>query len=196
MCKRQLFGGTILCAGLIGGTAAAQDFVFSNSDVSLGAWANYSYGGPIYNGFNGAGPWSVTLDDQGIATADSSGSASTIWNATSSDAYGGAYAYDVSSFSVTADTLADASWDFSGDFFGYSYMVLDNLTDGVNLLTEFFGAGSTLVTLEAGKDYALRTAVWSTGGGTGSSFTSLLIPAPGAAALFGCAGLLATRRRR
>jgi len=101
-------------------------------------------------------------------------------------------AYDVTSwrsFTVTDSPLSvDLTWSGNAGIFLY--------TQSNGILSQFQGitssSGSTAITFAAG-DYVITQQM--SGTETPSSF-NFSVPAPGAAALVGLAGLVATRRRR
>lgn len=187
--KKCLFGGALLAAGMT--ASASAQFNFSYSYVLVGAYA-YGVSGPSYDQFVGAGFWSVAAAEPG-ALATSDGTATLFDVRARADAGSGAFSYDfISYFTVGSDTVATASWNLSNS----GFYIIDNLTDGVNLLAQFsVSSGSAPIALEAGKQYSLAGGVFQTDG-TGEGFAQLLIPAPASASLLALAGLAATRRRR
>lgn len=192
--RRCLFGGTILAAGIAAQPAQAQtfDLAYVNTDLRefYGAY-DYTIDG---------GPWDLSITSRGYGNdnaASSWGQPTTI--GTSADAPSAFYAWgriNPSCFYVTEDGTATASWDFSADSYGNSYLwVYDGA--GSSLLSVTWGdaPGSVDIPLSAGTAYYVRCVSFADNGG-GTSFSQLTIPAPGPAAILAVAGLLATRRRR
>ena len=144
---KRLFGGALLAAGLAHGAADARDLSFSYSYTVVGAYA-YGVSGPSYDAFGGAGFWSIAASEPG-AIATSAGTAQSILISAMSDEASGAFAYDfITLFTVTNDVLGKAAWDFDA---GFGSLTIDNITDSINLVSEFVGAGSIQFSLEAGK---------------------------------------------
>ncbi|MCB9845928.1 MAG: PEP-CTERM sorting domain-containing protein [Phycisphaeraceae bacterium] len=196
MKKACLFGGTLLAAGMTS-SANSQVFSFTYSAIRVGAYA-YGVSGPSYDGHYGPGFWSVAASEPG-ALATSDGTPSLIDMTATSDTLSGAFAAAfVSYFTVSADTVATASWDYTGGF-ALTDFIVHNVTDGVDVLFVSGGGtppGTAPVPLEAGKDYRLSAWPFATGGLDGTSFARLEVPAPSSLALLGLGGLVATRRRR
>lgn len=187
--KKCLFGGALLAAGM--SASANAQFSFSYSYVLVGAYA-YGVSGPSYDQFVGAGFWSVAASEPG-ALATSDGTATLFEVRARADQGSGAFSYDFFSyFTVGSDTVATANWDLNNA----GFFIIDDLTNGVNLLTQFsVSAGSAPIALEAGTQYRLAGGVFQFSG-TGEAFAQLVIPAPASAGLLALAGLAATRRRR
>ncbi len=192
MDKRRLFGGALLAAGLTAG--AAGDFV-------IGSQPGGNYVGAYFGGFI---PFSINgFYDE---TAFGTGYAHAQGSALSISAYGYSVvdlAYTIHfnpiPFQVDADTLATVSWDFTGDTDGPGGAFIDSFISvdgpGGNLAFGdlFNPVGSVIINLVVGEQYSFFGTALATGG---ISEFSIVIPAPGGAALLGLAGFATRRRRR
>jgi len=211
--SKTLFGGALACAGL---TANAQQFIYSATDTS-GAYSSfaysYAYGGTTdisYDSGNlntASGAYSAYfggLDTSTSQTATSMNVQGT-WDGTGIAAYGYGGNLLQQFFTVSQDAQLLISWDFSGtDLFAQALVLEDPGLGSIFTLDGLAGdpaAGSTTIDVVAGQQYGL---VMGLNAGffpfyfdTATQFINVqLVPAPGAVALFGGAGLLAARRRR
>ncbi len=172
--KKLLFGGALIAAGLAAQSAKA-DFIFTNSEVVVGAyhenapWAYFEY-------FDGAGQWSIFVSGGGpdLAIASAKGTTKALRVEAETELIGWANAcIDHSVFTVSEAATAHVSWDFNvggGNFF------LENLTDDVVMVDVTNGAGTQEVSLEIGKTYVARAEVTVGEPDEGKAFVELVIP--------------------
>lgn len=197
MNKKCLFGGALVAAGLANAANAQLSFS-STFSIQAGAYAYGGGTGPVFDTFTGPGFWSVIADDQGLGVATTSSNANQVLFNAYAASGGGSYVTNFapgSYFTVGSDVVASAAWDFTNDS-GSGEFTIDNVTDGVNLLSAGPGSsGSIPITLEAGKTYTMTFGIFQIDG-TGNGGGSLIIPAPSSVALLALGGLFATRRRR
>ena len=208
---KALFGGALMAAGL---TANAQTFTYFAGDTS-GAYQAFAY-----SQANG-GALDLTYDVGNFNTTSTGYSAyfgtttvSTSQTATSFGASGSwagdgilGYGYGASLnqvfFTVTSDTQLLVEWNFADtDLFVSGFILTD---PGFGVVFDVFDtgllSGTALVDVFAGTRYGANAAMAAGFGpyffSTEEQFINIsIVPAPGAAALLGAAGLVATRRRR
>ena len=200
MNKRVLFGGALFAAG-ISASAGAQTFQIT------GGFAGTNYVGAEPGGARvfdiGANFWDES-EMAGTAYAHSLANPTTIANYANSGDTGLAYAIHFlpTYFEVTADTTATLTWDFRGDLDGQGGNYVDSFfqiyySGGVLALVDLDNPfGSMDLAMVAGENYFFIGQALGTGGNDQVSSWSLVIPAPGSAALLGIAGLGLVRRRR
>ncbi len=200
MSGKCLFGGTMLAAGLVSGPVSAQTFSFVYSDAYMAAFDTsdhdpYDYlilrdSGFLSGGvFNTAGSANVELSPYSITT-----------DATSSDVNGLAYAGIFGSFfSPTADATLYISWDFSASVNapgGSGLVIVDPGGDVIFFANTSNPVGNAQVPIYAGiGNYDLQGLV-VVDNADGTSWYSVVIPAPSSGALLALGGLIAMRRRR
>lgn len=191
---KQLFGGALMAAGV--SVAAAGDF--TGFTQASGNYTGAYFGG--FSGFSINGFYNNT-STSGASIAIAEGTATSFLAYGFDGGTGLAYAihFNPIAFGVDADTAVQVSWDFTGDegpggAYIDSYFSIDG--PGGNLAAADLNTpvGSTTINLVAGETYTILGTALAAGGGT--SFFSMVIPAPGAIALLGMAGLVGRRRRR
>lgn len=206
--KTCIFGGTLLAAGV----ANAEFDVDTNKagfGVTSGADA-YAYRFDVGGGFaNDAanGPGSGNTDITASLTGDSGAttSASVLLNetilsasATKTDNAGFAFFDTITTFDVDSDVSVTVNWAADLSIGQRVFEILD-LDAGISVFNYQTQAdpssGSTTLTLNDDTDYQFVALLRSFDGDGGASF-SVVIPAPGSAAILGLAGIAAARRRR
>jgi len=204
---KTLFGGALLTAGM--SMASAQSFTLPGnippySDTIVQAYVYDFYTIGNVGGYNLNGGFG---DSYSVNTAYGNGSASITANSLSAssdgngntDFLGGAFAQAYGYLSVTQDAALNVAWDFTGEggFGPLGNITIVDWTNGGVLVfeTSAFTAGSDSIALQAGINYGINLTATSAPD-TSAFASAVLVPAPGAAALLGLAGVAAVRRRR
>ncbi len=204
MSGRYLFGGTMLAAGLVSGPASAQTFSFVYSDVFLAAF-DASDNDPLdYQRVYGSGFLSGGVSNTAGSANVAFSPYSITMDVTASDVNGAAYAratHDVyaasSYFSPTADATLDISWDFSVGASGGTVLLIADPGGNVIFFADTSNpVGNAQVPIYAGIGYYGLLGDIVVTDGNGTSWYSVVIPAPSSGALLALGGLLAMRRRR
>ena len=222
--QRALFGGALLAAGLAGrANAQFGTFIFQDQDVtgSFSSYAySYAYGSGNFDqvfrpnrlntsstspGAGAYGPNTVTTSQNYHKMRTTA----TLSPAATAAGYG--FSRIQQFFRVTQDTQLSVQWDIRATDGFVSGFLLESAT-GTQLWTlNPAGAGSdppqgrVTINLFAGTDYTALFGFKDQSSGFGPFLTSLgfenfiqmkIVPTPGAAGIFGMAGLIAVRRRR
>lgn len=210
--NKALFGGALMAAGM---TANAQTFIYNATDTT-GTYQSFAYsdayGGTVDISYaSGALNTSSTgTSILGTTTVSTSQTANSMrvdgqWDGTGPYGYGYGGSFIQQFFQVSANADLVIEWDFSGtDNYAFA-LVLEDPSFGLVFELDGLGgdpsSGSTTISLTAGTDYAVNFGLvdgflpffFS----TENQFISMtLVPAPGAIAVLGLGGLVATRRRR
>jgi hypothetical protein len=210
--KAALFGGTLLAAGM---SANAQSFNFQDSG---------SYASTPFNSFSrvfsntnyGVGSYTENVAptdlNNSITAYGSTASASVTsnnlrveaeWDGTDTElgslGYAGAILQQF--FTVNEPLSLDVTWDLTDtDFFGNIIFFIENDVNTVNLSIDSTNpTGSLSIPVDAGNDYGIVIdlgAPFLFAANDPIFINAELVPAPGAFALMGAAGLAGVRRRR
>lgn len=168
--------------------------------------------------------WTVTSQGTGVVTAQAPAMRMTIWDPTNSRRIDIVWEDGEQSSPVFVNGAGSLGTVYNGDFFGANSRVYARTASGFNTRGLFDGGGSFISGSDAAMPYSqlianLPSGTYITGltlgvgSSVGSGFTGYadhvdfavaggidttmnFVPAPGAAALLGIGGLLATRRRR
>jgi MYXO-CTERM domain-containing protein len=171
--KAMLFGGTLIAVGLLNAQEATAEVVWNNGVSYTTNWVDYSVG---------YGNWSwddVFGDTQLTGEASSNGVYGTILNGIGQTGFTGVFDLDVeTTFDVS---LTSGLMGFLGS------------NSGGDVDVDFVGIDS--ITLEAGS-YWLNFFGLNTGSESYSFLEAVAVPAPGALALLGLAGVCTRRRRK
>lgn len=196
--KRSLFGGALLCAGLMAGEVQAQYFSFQYTSALTRA-TEYATNYSDFDSFVGGGFFEINSaayfnndGDIGYGYARMLGNQTAI-QALADASNGFAYALvSPSYFQVDQNVLADITWDFTG---GFGNLDVYDVTNG-SLMFDDAGQNSGLqtISLVAGHQYAMGGVAFALDGH--SEWTLSIVPTPGGAGLLGLVGLAAARRRR
>lgn len=219
--KMCLFGGALMTAGL---TAQAQTFIYADADTTAtyGSFASsyaYGVGGTADNAYRPAtldtyaSGYSYALGTTTMSTSQTATSMRTegSWDGGGYVGYG--YGTNIMQqwFQTSADGALRIDWDVSGTDGYASALVLEDVSGNTLSRISPFAlgtatSGTRYISVDAGVDYGILFGlqdIFITGAGpfifnsTDAQFINVtLIPAPGAAALLGLGGLVATRRRR
>jgi hypothetical protein len=202
--KKCLFGGALFAAGIGASIASAQEFPFSYSFALASVGDIVDMDPYVSDQFTGAGFFSIAAA-YGSSSATASASATEMRGTSILNDGPGLFAGAGSFFAyftVSTDTMVTVSWDFSGDSLGPnvipSVIFLQNLSNNDVLLdetAETMVIGSVDIALEAGEEYFAQALAVAGDLDVGTSFYSIVIPAPPAGVL-ALAGLAAARRRR
>ncbi len=224
--KTCLFGGTLIAAGLHATEAQAQSFVNSGGVAANAYGYDYvsgDYQAASTIGFDAspANAGSIGLADGSSASWSWDANAGR-WDVAVSKATADAYAnaYLASIFTVSSNLQLEISWDFrnadmsdtfTSEFAWFLFesddasFTGDELIDGVDPDSAPLGTpssglfGTSVIQLDATKTYQLALDLFTTVGTPGGQdgfISARVVPTPGAFAVLGCAGVLASRRRR
>jgi hypothetical protein len=211
--KACLFGGTLLAAGI----ANAQEFIIAGTDTT-GAYPTFA----VSQGYGGSsqvayGPGSLNTSSVGTTGLTGTTSMSTIQTSTLLRAEGSwdgagslGYGYGLARFQVFFQVSQNAdlviSWDVTATDAYASSIVLEDVSGATLFVFDGLSgdplSGTATISLQAGVDYVYLGGLVRSGFGPfifgqGTKFVQAeLIPAPGAFALLGLAGLAGSRRRR
>jgi len=202
-----LFGGALWCAGL-NSAVLGQEFVQPGRQGS--GVDDYIY----VNVYNRA-----TLDDDGVLAYDiglgnirvndrpfgyAYGSLQTTSMTAYADAtnlaYGEVFAAVFAYVTVTEDAIFEVEWEFSGpnvdNVLSRGIRIFNFSQGGVSVFDSGSDvSGSASIELIAGMNYGITLS--ATVDELGKGFVNgVLVPTPGVAAVLGCGGVLAARRRR
>jgi len=205
--KAALFGGTLMTAGIA--NAAQLEFV----DIQ-GSFVSYAYSG-VFDSATSTFSYE-RVENFDVSTPEVSSSSSIeAWTATGSvtrdgmlaevgnsvGAAGQGRADAVASLGFGVDTIINVDWSFGS--LGNDTISIQERTDTGQIVQTLFThgsddglTGSMSFTFEADKNYFVFIQVVSTNGADFGTVQLTAVPAPGAAALAGLAGLAAVRRRR
>ena len=193
----MLFGGTLGAAG-----QAQAGLAFTNDGVS--PTLNYAYNMDTSANFG--------FNRSFAAFSNSSNDVTVSWSATTASGFSTAVTSSISTyqvatartFTVTGTQEVTLSWNGSqiltfGLASGAGYVAVPGLgadwTTGLAGSETVVSAGSVTVTLGAG-DYKIYNELDAGDLAGSSSFSFAVVPAPGALALLGVAGIVGSRRRR
>jgi len=190
--------GAMLFGGTLGASAAQAGVTFSAVSIPVNdAVANYAFSSDTfftddvyfasfsisaqgYTTTNGSMvSWAATTDDVGFSVGATARTGSGYWRVETFRAF-----TVTESAIIQLDWTSNAGWELrSGVIYGQGGVIEET----------FALSGSSTINLSAGTYH-----VWSTLSGTTSagSFSFQVVPAPGALALLGAAGLVGNRRRR
>jgi len=210
--NKALFGGALMAAGM---TANAQTFIYNATDTT-GEFSSFAYSlaaGGYLDESNASGALNTSSTgysyEIGTTTVSTSQTANSMrvdgqWDGGGYLPFLGGYGESVMQqfFQVSANADLIIEWDYSGtNGFPARAFVLQDPT--LDVLFEVGGlaggptSGSVTISLTAGTDYAVVMWMGNTFFETENQFISMtLVPAPGAIAVLGLGGLVATRRRR
>ena len=201
---KQLFGGALFAAGIV---AAAAETAQANTlplPFNPPTATNYAFAGYTSGGFIQAYNYVSAIGGPTGAVSYTMGSVYAYGNMTSrllygivtgsSTAYGG-ISRVAAYMNSAVNTDLHLTWDNGGLGYGGVYVY----QFGAGFVVNAYGStsGDQLFTLVAGTQYFVLVNVFTDAGGSGPTWGMVeVVPAPGAIALLGIAGLVGKRRRR
>ncbi len=213
---KALFGGALMACGM---SANAQTFVYLDTDYT-GAYGSFAQSATV-GGPNDVASAPAALDtySSGYSAAYGTTTMSTsqtptsfrsegMWDGTGTAGYGYGIARFQQFFTVTADATLTLTWDVTGtDFFASAIVLRDDVNGGVlaNIDMSATPAGSIDIFVDNDLDYAFIGGLINSGFGPFITVANVAqfvevsvgaVPAPGAMALLGLAGIAGVRRRR
>lgn len=190
--KVGLIGGAMLCTS----AANAQNIAIIDHNTFVYAYDWFDFDPYITNSSLGAGAYSTTAaSNNAIASASGNANGFSAFASSDGTANQAAYVNEVyTAFTVDANGTLNVDWDFTGDIFGFSGLTI--LENGSPVFAQGFGSsGNVNLAVSSDALYEMYGTLFNVDGAP-TTYWNATIPAPGAVALIGIAGLMTSRRRR